>query len=91
MAAQGQVGQFYERNELGLNGSCCFFYDGTRPFCVACARDLKKLEWLNLLTTIDLFTPGILEKYHIPIEEVVNRIQFVKNHEVRREVWKLFY
>ena len=61
------------------------FYDGSCPFCVASARNLKKLDWLNKLKIIDLFTPGILEKYHIPLEEAVRRIQVLKNHEIRKE------
>ena len=61
------------------------FYDGTCPFCVVSARNLKKLDWFNRLIIIDLFTPGILEKYQIPLEEAVRRIQVVKNLEDRRE------
>ncbi len=61
------------------------FYDGTCPFCVTSARNLKKLDWLNKLKIIDLFTPGILEIYDVPLEEAMNRIQVVKNHKIRRE------
>ena len=61
------------------------FYDGTCPFCVASARNLKKLDWFNKLKIINLFTPGILEKYDIPLEKAMNRIQVVKNHTIFRE------
>lgn len=73
-------------NEIGKDiKEVIIFYDGTCPFCVISARNLKKLDWLNKLIIIDLFTPGILEKYHIPLEEALNRIQVVRNHKVRRE------
>ncbi|MBE0686779.1 MAG: DUF393 domain-containing protein [Anaerolineaceae bacterium] len=61
------------------------FYDGTCPFCVYSARNLKKLDWMNRLTILDLFTPGILEKYDIPLEKAMNRIQAVKNGNIRKE------
>ncbi len=48
------------------------FYDGTCPFCVYSAKNLKKLDWMNRLTILDLFTPGILEKYDIPLEKAMN-------------------
>ncbi len=61
------------------------FYDGTCPFCVASASNLKKLDWFKKLKIINLFTPGILEKYNIPLEKAMNRIQVVKNHTIFRE------
>ncbi|PKO05938.1 MAG: hypothetical protein CVU41_09105 [Chloroflexi bacterium HGW-Chloroflexi-3] len=61
------------------------FYDGTCPFCVFSARNLKKLDWMNQLRILDLFTPRLLEKYNIPLEKAMNRIQVVKNGNVRKE------
>lgn len=61
------------------------FYDGTCPFCVYSATKLKKLDWMNKLTILDLFTPGLLGKYHIPLEKAMKRIQVVKNGTVRKE------
>lgn len=61
------------------------FYDGTCPFCVFSARKLKNLDWMNKLRILDLFTPGILEKYNIPLEKAMKRIQVVKNGDVRKE------
>lgn len=61
------------------------FYDGTCPFCVSSARNLKKLDWMNKLTILDLFSPGLLEKYNIPLEKAINRIQVVKNGNIRKE------
>jgi len=61
------------------------FYDGTCPFCVYSARNLKKMDWMNKLNILDLFTPGLLEKYNIPLEKAINRIQVVKNGNVRKE------
>jgi predicted DCC family thiol-disulfide oxidoreductase YuxK len=61
------------------------FYDGTCPFCVYSATKLKKLDWMNKLMILDLYTPGILEKYNIPLEKAMKRIQVVENGNVRKE------
>ena len=61
------------------------FYDGTCPFCVYSARNLKKMDWMNKLKILDLFTPGLLEKYNIPLEKAMNRIQVIKNGSIQKE------
>lgn len=61
------------------------FYDGTCPFCVFSARKLKKLDWMNKLRILDLYTPGLLDQYNVPIEKATNRIQVVKNGNIRKE------
>ena len=61
------------------------FYDGTCPFCVFSARKLKKLDWMNKLRILDLYTPGLLDQYNVPIEKATNRIQVIKNSNIRKE------
>jgi predicted DCC family thiol-disulfide oxidoreductase YuxK len=61
------------------------FYDGTCPFCVYSARKLKKLDWMNKLKILDLFTPGLLEKHNIPLEKAMKRIQVITTENVCKE------
>ncbi|MAT42588.1 MAG: hypothetical protein CL609_09620 [Anaerolineaceae bacterium] len=51
------------------------FYDGTCPFCVNSARVLKRLDWFNQLDVINMYTPGILERYAIDPQKALQRIQ----------------
>jgi predicted DCC family thiol-disulfide oxidoreductase YuxK len=61
------------------------FYDGTCPFCVYSANRLKKMDWLNRLEIMDLYSPGILEKHEISMEEAIKRIQVVNKKFERKE------
>lgn len=65
--------------------SILVFYDGTCPFCVYSARKLKKLDWFDKLSLINLHSPGELEKFKIPYDEAMNRIQVVRGEDNRKE------
>jgi len=61
------------------------FYDGSCPFCTFSATRLKKLDWMNNLQIYDLYTPEVLQKYHIPYEEAILRIQVINKKQERKE------
>jgi len=60
-------------------------YDGTCPFCVYSARNLKKIDWFHNLSLVNLYTPGILENYDISLESATNRIQVIRNEKEHKE------
>lgn len=60
------------------------FYDGTCPFCTFSAARLLKFDWLGKLKVLDLYSNNVLEKYDIPIEEAVQRIQVINKQGIRK-------
>ena len=60
-------------------------YDGTCPFCTFSATRLRILDWFNRLEIIDLYTQGTLEKYQIPVEDAMQRIQVLTKKGKRKE------
>jgi predicted DCC family thiol-disulfide oxidoreductase YuxK len=61
------------------------FYDGTCPFCTFSATRLLKFDWFKKLKILDMYSNGVLEKFDIPLEDAVQRIQILNGRGKRKQ------